>query len=123
MAVDVDRTTTEAGAYPVVLLSYLIACQTYEDQAEADLVKGYLSYIVSDEGQQAAAGERRLRAALVLGRREGPEHRRRDLGRLIHEAGAPSPTALHRVRRADNGPPHRRMNPLNEVARGNHRRC
>ena len=57
MAVDIDRTSTEAGAYPVVLLSYLIACQTYEDQAEADLVKGYLSYIVSDEGQQAASEE------------------------------------------------------------------
>ena len=57
MAVDIDRTTTESGAYPVVLLSYLIACQTYEDQAEADLVKGYLSYIVSDEGQAAASQE------------------------------------------------------------------
>ena len=57
MAVDIDRTTTEPGAYPVVLLSYLIACQTYEDQAEADLVKGYLSYIVSDEGQAAASEE------------------------------------------------------------------
>ena len=50
---DRHRPTTEAGAYPVVLLSYVIACQTYEDQNEADLVKGYLSYIVSDEGQQA----------------------------------------------------------------------
>ena len=57
MAVDIDRTTTESGAYPVVLLSYLIACQTYEDQAEADLVQGYLSYIVSDEGQAAASEE------------------------------------------------------------------
>lgn len=57
MAVDIDRETTEADAYPVVLLSYLIACQTYEDQAEADLVKGYLSYIVSDEGQAAASEE------------------------------------------------------------------
>jgi phosphate transport system substrate-binding protein len=57
MAVDIDRTSTESGAYPVVLLSYLIACQSYEDQAEADLVKGYLSYIVSDEGQAAAAEE------------------------------------------------------------------
>lgn len=55
MAVDLDRSTEEAGAYPVVLTSYLLACQTYEDQNEADLVKGYLSYIVSDEGQQAAA--------------------------------------------------------------------
>ncbi len=57
MAVDVDRETTEPGAYPVVLLSYLIACQTYADEAEADLVKGYLSYIVSDEGQAAASEE------------------------------------------------------------------
>lgn len=55
MAVDLDRATEESGAYPIVLISYLIACQTYEDQNTADLVKGYLTYIVSDEGQQAAA--------------------------------------------------------------------
>ena len=55
MAFDVNRTTTEAGAYPLVLVSYLIACPTYDDQKTADLVKGYLSYIVSDEGQQASA--------------------------------------------------------------------
>ena len=55
LAVDLDRTTTEAGAYPVVLLSYLIACPTYTDQSEADLVKAYLTYAVSSDGQQAAA--------------------------------------------------------------------
>jgi phosphate transport system substrate-binding protein len=55
LAFDLDRATSESGAYPVVLTSYLIACQTYDDQKTADLVKGYLSYIVSDEGQQAAA--------------------------------------------------------------------
>lgn len=55
MAKDVDRTTTEAGAYPVILLSYLVACQTYETADEADLVKGFLEYVVSDEGQAAAA--------------------------------------------------------------------
>jgi phosphate transport system substrate-binding protein len=55
MAFDLDRGTEESGAYPIVLASYLIACQTYEDAATADLVKGYLSYIVSDEGQDAAA--------------------------------------------------------------------
>lgn len=55
IAVDVDRTTTEAGAYPVILLSYLIACEKYDDKAEADNVKGYLEYIVSDEGQKASA--------------------------------------------------------------------
>lgn len=55
MAVDVDRTTTEKGAYPIVLASYLIACQHYESAEEADLVKGYLSYVVSEKGQEAAA--------------------------------------------------------------------
>ena len=57
MAMDIDRTTTESGAYPVLLASYLIACQTYDDANEAALVKGFLSYIVSDAGQQAAAAQ------------------------------------------------------------------
>jgi phosphate transport system substrate-binding protein len=53
--VDIDYTTTEAGTYPIVMASYLLACQTYEDSAEADLVKGYLSYVIGAEGQQASA--------------------------------------------------------------------
>jgi phosphate transport system substrate-binding protein len=55
MAIDVDRTTTESGAYPLILLSYLIACPTYDDANEGALVKGFLSYIVSEDGQAAAA--------------------------------------------------------------------
>jgi phosphate transport system substrate-binding protein len=55
LAYDIDRTTTESGAYPLLLTSYLIACPTYDDANEAALVKGFLSYIVSDQGQQAAA--------------------------------------------------------------------
>ncbi len=55
IALNVDRTTTAAGAYPIVLISYLMGCPTYKDQATADLVKSYLTYIVSGEGQQAAA--------------------------------------------------------------------
>lgn len=55
LAVDVDRTTAEAGAYPVILLSYIIGCETYEDATEAANVKGYFEYIVSDEGQAAAS--------------------------------------------------------------------
>ncbi|NUR07039.1 MAG: phosphate ABC transporter substrate-binding protein PstS [Nocardioidaceae bacterium] len=55
MAMDIDRTTTEADAYPLLLASYLIACPTYKDKAKANLVKGYLSYIVSSDGQSAAA--------------------------------------------------------------------
>lgn len=57
MAVSLARDTTEAGVYPVVLVSYLLACQTYDDAATADLVKGYLSYVLSPEGQEAAAAE------------------------------------------------------------------
>jgi len=57
MAVDLDRATTESGAYPVILVSYLIACTTYDTAEEAALVKGYLGYALSADGQQAAAEE------------------------------------------------------------------
>jgi len=57
LAVDIDRTITDDGAYPLLLASYLIACQRYDDAATADAVKGFLSYVVSAEGQQAAADE------------------------------------------------------------------
>ena len=31
IAIDVDRKTTESGAYPIVLVSYVIACPSYDD--------------------------------------------------------------------------------------------
>ena len=55
MAVDINRTTTESGVYPVVLASYMVACQHYDDAKQADLVKGYLTYVLGEEGQKAAA--------------------------------------------------------------------
>lgn len=57
MAVDLASDTTESGSYPVLLVSYLLACSSYEDAETAELVKGYLSYVLSDEGQAAAQGE------------------------------------------------------------------
>ena len=54
LAIKVDRTTTEAGAYPLMLTSYLIACPSY-DKDKADLVKGFLKYVISTDGQQEAA--------------------------------------------------------------------
>ena len=33
----------------------MIACQTYDDAATADLVKNWLTYVTSSEGQSAAA--------------------------------------------------------------------
>jgi len=55
VAVDIDRTTEEAGVYPVVLASYQIACQTYKDADTANLVKAWMTYVTSTEGQSAAA--------------------------------------------------------------------
>lgn len=54
IALKIDRTTTAAGVYPVVLVSYQIACQKYEDATEAELVKSWLTYVASTEGQQAS---------------------------------------------------------------------
>ena len=54
-AFDLDRDTAELGVYPIVLVSYHIVCKQYEDQATADLVKAFMLYTGSEEGQQAAA--------------------------------------------------------------------
>ncbi|SFT81797.1 phosphate ABC transporter substrate-binding protein, PhoT family [Arthrobacter sp. ov118] len=55
LAIKLDRTTTAAGAYPIVLVSYHIVCTTYDTQATADLVKAFVKYAASDAGQKAAA--------------------------------------------------------------------
>ncbi|ANP74120.1 phosphate ABC transporter substrate-binding protein PstS [Cryobacterium arcticum] len=55
LVVDVDRTSTAAGVYPLVLVSYLIACEEYPDADQAELVSAYLGYVASPEGQNAAA--------------------------------------------------------------------
>jgi ABC-type phosphate transport system substrate-binding protein len=53
-AYEINRQPAKAGVYPVVLVSYEIACTKYDDADTAALVKGYLTYMVSPEGQQAA---------------------------------------------------------------------
>jgi phosphate transport system substrate-binding protein len=55
MAVKVDRTTTASGAYPLMLTSYVIACPAYDDKDQAALVKAFLTYVLSEQGQQEAA--------------------------------------------------------------------
>lgn len=55
LVVEIDRTTTEAGAYPLVLISYSIACSTYDTAEDAANVKAYLTYVASEEGQARAA--------------------------------------------------------------------
>ena len=53
LAYKLDRTSE--GVYPAVLVSYAIVCGTYKDAANAKLVKDYIGYISSAEGQKAAA--------------------------------------------------------------------
>lgn len=55
MALELDRTTTESGAYPIVLISYQIYCGEYEDETTAGLVKAFGKYVVSKQGQQDAS--------------------------------------------------------------------
>ena len=55
LALELARDTTESGNYPIVLVSYQLACKEYEKPADAELVKAFFSYIASEDGQQAAA--------------------------------------------------------------------
>ncbi|MGG5174799.1 phosphate ABC transporter substrate-binding protein PstS [Pseudarthrobacter sp. J1763] len=55
LSIKLDRKTTIAGAYPIVLVSFHVVCTTYDTQATADLVKAFESYVVSDAGQKAGA--------------------------------------------------------------------
>jgi phosphate transport system substrate-binding protein len=54
-ALDLQRDTTQSGSYPIVLVSYELACGAYPDQQTADLVKAFLSYVISAEGQRVAS--------------------------------------------------------------------
>jgi phosphate transport system substrate-binding protein len=55
LAIALDRETTDPSHYPLVLVSYIIACQEYADEEVGPLVKEYVSYLTSEEGQAAAA--------------------------------------------------------------------
>ncbi|TQL47024.1 phosphate ABC transporter substrate-binding protein (PhoT family) [Homoserinimonas aerilata] len=55
LAIELDRSGTAPGAYPIVLVSYLIGCSNYSDEKTAGLVREYFAYVVSPEGQQEAA--------------------------------------------------------------------
>ena len=62
-----------------MLTSYLIACPTYDDKAKADLVKGFLTYVVSEQGQQEAADNAGSAPDPGVLRGAGQEDRRLDL--------------------------------------------
>ena len=51
----VDPAAAPAGSYPIALVSYLVACNTYTDPKVGELVSAYFSYVASAKGQDAAA--------------------------------------------------------------------
>ena len=55
LAISLDRTTTDPSHYPLVLVSYLIACGEYTDAEAGTIAKAYLGYVTSEEGQATAA--------------------------------------------------------------------
>jgi len=54
-AIEVNRTPDSAETYPIALVSYHIVCLQYDNQQTVDLVKAFMTYVGSDEGQAASA--------------------------------------------------------------------
>jgi phosphate transport system substrate-binding protein len=57
LALDLKRDGTTHGSYPLLLVSYIIVCSKYDDAAQGKLVKAYVTYIASADGQKIAADE------------------------------------------------------------------
>jgi phosphate transport system substrate-binding protein len=56
-AYDINRTPTDKSQYPLVLVSYHIGCIHYDDAAKASLLQAFESYVISADGQKAAADQ------------------------------------------------------------------
>lgn len=68
LAIALNRNDSSSGAWPLVLVSYLIVCQNYKTSTTADLVKAYVDYVVSSAAQKAAneqAGSAPLASSLA----------------------------------------------------------
>lgn len=48
-----DYATTASGAYPIVLVAYEIVCSKGLDAAKTEMLRGFLNYIASADGQAA----------------------------------------------------------------------
>lgn len=66
-AFDLTRDTSAEGVYPIALVSYHIVCLQYDDQETVDLVKAFMTWVGSEEGQaasQASAGSAPISAEI-----------------------------------------------------------
>ncbi|GAA3003155.1 phosphate ABC transporter substrate-binding protein PstS [Streptomyces fulvorobeus] len=55
LALDLDYTTKAEGAYPLVLVTYEVACDSGNKSDTLATVKSFLTYTASDEGQKVLA--------------------------------------------------------------------
>ncbi|KFI44824.1 phosphate ABC transporter substrate-binding protein, PhoT family (TC 3.A.1.7.1) [Bifidobacterium bohemicum] len=55
VVLDVDYATKETGSYPVVSVSYAVACRAYKDAQTGLFMRSWLGYMVGADGQQVAA--------------------------------------------------------------------
>ena len=55
MSVDIDRLTEADGAYPLVLVSYVVVCLHYEDEMEGNFIREFVTFLASDQMQQLSA--------------------------------------------------------------------
>ncbi|GAA2428188.1 phosphate ABC transporter substrate-binding protein PstS [Streptomyces macrosporus] len=55
MAMELNYATDAEGAYPIVLVTYEIVCDTGNNKESLDLTKSFLSYTASEDGQQSLA--------------------------------------------------------------------
>ena len=51
---DLARDGSVEDAYPIIMVSYLIGCQTYDDETVAENVRAYFTYVASADGQDVA---------------------------------------------------------------------
>ena len=67
LALKLDYNDTDAGAYPIALVTYEIVCDKGNKAATLPALKGFLNYTASDAGQQAvaSAGYLQLPAAIT----------------------------------------------------------
>jgi phosphate transport system substrate-binding protein len=56
-ALDINRTPDSADQYPLVLVSYHIGCIQYDDANTAAMVQAFMNYVISADGQKAAADQ------------------------------------------------------------------
>lgn len=52
LSMELDYGTTAEGAYPIVLVTYEIICDTGNDPETVDLTRAFLAFTASDEGQR-----------------------------------------------------------------------